>query len=83
MVSAIRASCADRCSRPAPLPADRLLDAQQLLGNVLDLFIAVEHMGIEHFLLVRSVEPLDGDILVGLARFDVVESDASARSLCP
>ena len=50
-----------------------VVDAQPVLGDVLNLLDALEHIGVQDLVAVRAVEPLDVGVLVGLP----VTADAS------
>jgi hypothetical protein len=52
---------------------------QPVLGDLAHLFHRSEQVGVQHLGAVCPVEPLDIGVLVGLARFDVVQRDALAR----
>ena len=52
-----------------------VVNAQPLLGDVLYLLVALEHVGVQHLVPIRAVEPLDVGVLVGLAWLDVIELD--------
>ncbi len=49
---------------------------QPVVSDGLNLFDGVEQVGVEHFRSEFLVEPFDVGVLVGLARLDVVQSNA-------
>lgn len=57
-----------------------VIDAQPLLGDVLHLLDALEHVGDEHLVPIGAAKPLDVGVLIGLTRLDVVELESNSGS---
>ena len=45
---------------------------EPVVGDLLDLTHGLECVGVEHFLTVGAIEPLDERVLIGLPRLDVL-----------
>ena len=60
---------------------------QPFRGDLLDLIERLEHIGIEDFSAVRSIEPLDEGILIRFSGLDVPQLDPAVgtpghKALC-